>query len=937
MNRVRALTYMEAVNLDRINMNPDVAALRLCHIGEKMSLKIYYVQGTHWDREWYMPFQQLRKYLIDTAEGVLNTLEDDPDFACFVFDGQTLVLEDILEVKPEWRERLRRQIQTGRLKIGPWYCMPDMFLVSGESLIRNLQFGKRIADEFGGGMLPCGYMCDVFGNIAQAPQLLRLSGLELAAAWRGIADENCNFRRWQAPDGSEVLLYRMEARQSYCDFTGDVAGYWDIPLGEEEFKRRAYVHIEELRKRNPELVILMDAVDHGPIHRAVPQYLRWLRELYPQATVEFSDFSQIGEDLAERRESLPLFRGEMVYPGIPANSFQAVLTHTLSARYPMKRWNDICSDLLELELEPVMAASLVRGIPCRPELLRLAWQYLLRNHPHDSICGCSIDAVHQDMLYRFRQIQELRPVLTEDFLKFDRDRLTGVDQRAECVACGFTPGVEIAEADPEGRYDLRVYNPLPLKYSGVIRAEVRFPLHYPKQYTEYFGYETLNAFRLYDAAGREIPYTIEAVLPNCRCNFHRYDFRHYDVYTISFAAELRGCAWHTFRILPADTPVRDWSSMKTGELCASNGLIAVELKKDGTFAVTDCENGRRVEGFNTFMIDRDMGDGWNYAKPVNSGTLLDSNCGVQLRLLHDSAIRTVFEIERQYVLTQALEFRGGIHRQFCGIHEEGPKTTLTIRSTVELEAGSRLVKLTTDVDNTVKDCRIRLAVPTGLAGGYFAGQSFYVTERPEGRLTGDESIRFREFDPEEKNFSGIAGKRSEAGSTVFMSRYGLKEISCRGDKLYVTLLRNFRRTPQTNGEAESQNPGTQRFEYAYGVFPGQAGNAALAGMAQQYRSGFLSYLVRHGGNDVEHRSLLELDGAAVLSAFAPTRDHEPGSAIVRLVNLSDTMAEARLKSDYQLEKVEKIDLHEDNPRPADLSLTLSAWEIATFKLRWRLE
>ena len=901
-----------------------------------MSLKIFYVQGTHWDREWYFPFQRFRQYLLDTAEEVLNTLENDPEFGCFIFDGQTLVMEDILEVKPEWRPRLERQIRAGRLKIGPWYCMPDMFLVSGESLIRNLRAGRRIAENFGGGTLPCGYLCDVFGNIAQTPQLLRLNGLDFAAVWRGIEDENCNFRVWRAPDGSEVLLYRMEARQSYCDFTGEVAGYWGFPLGEEEFKRRAFAYIEEQRRRNPELVILMDAVDHGPIHRVVPQYLKWLRELYPEAEVAFSDFSRIAEELEKRRASLPLYQGEMVYPGKTLNnSFQAVLTHTLSARYPLKRWNDLCSDLLELTLEPIVAASLIRGVSCRPELLDLAWKYLLRNHPHDSICGCSVDAVHQDMLYRFRQIQEIAPGVVETFVKADRDALTGIDQRRECVPCGFAPETGIPEADPEGRYDLRLYNPLPRPYKGVVRVQVRFPLQYPKRYSEYFGYETLNAFRLYEDSGREIPYVLEAIQPNQRCNFHRYDHRHYDVYTLSFETQLRGCAWHTFQIRPAEEPVRNWSSMKRGPRRISNGLLEVEFAGDGTFAVTDCENGRRIEGFNSFVFDRDMGDGWNYARPVNSAVLLDSSCGVLLREVRDSAIRSVFEIERVFSLPEGLEFRGGLNEQYCGIRESAARVTQTIRTTVELEAGSRLVKMKTVLDNRAKDCRLRMAVPTGLPGGYFAGQSFCVIERPEGRLTGDESIRFREFDPMEKNFSGFAGKRSSHGSTVFFSRCGLKEISCQGEELYVTLLRNFRRTPQTDGEAESQNPGEQLFEYAFGIFPGCVSNAEAAEMSQQYRREFLHYLVRHTGNDADRNSLLELEGNPVVSAFSPTGEAEGGSAIVRLVNLSDHAEQSRFQSDYAIERVEKVDLREANPQPAETTVTLRPWEIATFKLRWK--
>ena len=146
-------------------------------------MEFCYFCSSHWDREWYRPFQYFRGMLLENAEKILETLENDPEFQQFVFDGQTIVLEDITEIRPDWKDRLKRQILRGSLKVGPWYLMPDELLPSGEALIRNFLRGRRIAREYGSAPWPVGYLPDLFGHIAQMPQILRGFGIRTAVAW----------------------------------------------------------------------------------------------------------------------------------------------------------------------------------------------------------------------------------------------------------------------------------------------------------------------------------------------------------------------------------------------------------------------------------------------------------------------------------------------------------------------------------------------------------------------------------------------------------------------------------------------------------------------------------------------------------------------------------------------------------------------------------
>ncbi len=214
------------------------------------------VPHTHWDREWYQTFQQFRMRLVRTVDAILDVLEADPAFTVFMLDGQTIPLEDYLEVRPENAERLRALTRTGRLLVGPWYLQPDEFLVGGESLIRNLQMGMRIAASFGGAM-PVGYVPDIFGHIAQLPQILRGFGLNNAVFWRGVGpDVAYSEFQWAAPDGTTVLAVWL------CDDLG-YSNARSLPLETDALLARvAALEVPLRRRATTHTLLLMNGSDH---------------------------------------------------------------------------------------------------------------------------------------------------------------------------------------------------------------------------------------------------------------------------------------------------------------------------------------------------------------------------------------------------------------------------------------------------------------------------------------------------------------------------------------------------------------------------------------------------------------------------------------------------------------------------------------------------
>ena len=166
--------------------------------------RIVIVPHTHWDREWYKSYQDFRLALVELIDNLLPLLEQDASYPHFMLDGQMAVVDDYLEVRPEAEERLRALAAAGRLSMGPWYILMDEFLASGETIVRNLQMGIERGAAFGG-VMDVGYLPDMFGHIAQMPQILRLAGFDDAVVWRGVPSQvTRNAFVWEAPDGSAV-------------------------------------------------------------------------------------------------------------------------------------------------------------------------------------------------------------------------------------------------------------------------------------------------------------------------------------------------------------------------------------------------------------------------------------------------------------------------------------------------------------------------------------------------------------------------------------------------------------------------------------------------------------------------------------------------------------------------------------------------------------
>ncbi len=443
---------------------------------------LHIVPHTHWDREWYLPYQSFRIKLVHLMDLLLDLLEDDASFTHFMLDGQTILLEDYLEVRPEQEARLIRFVRAGRLLIGPWYVLPDEFLVSPEALVRNLLRGAAVCGRFGRRM-DVGYVPDPFGHIGQLPQILRGFGIDSAAFRRGLDDHPCELW-WQAPDGSQVLLAYL--RDGYDNAAR-------MPTSPQAFARFVAERRDSLQPHSAvHHLLLLNGTDHQEPQPHVPSLIaqtalpgdRLLLSTLPRY------LAAVRDEIREHGTQLPTVRGEARSP-----KRHHLLAGVLSSRVWIKQRNHACEILLERWAEP-FAAWAETLTPCAQHqsvwtghlttprirqpaaLLREAWRLLLQCQPHDSICGCSTDPVHEEMRPRFDQAEQIAEEITRQSL------------------AALADAVDTATTAPAGaRSALVVFNPDPHPRADRAVASLELPAG-------------LDAFEIVDRQGRAIPYRL---------------------------------------------------------------------------------------------------------------------------------------------------------------------------------------------------------------------------------------------------------------------------------------------------------------------------------------------------------------------------------------------------------------------------------------------
>jgi 2-O-(6-phospho-alpha-D-mannosyl)-D-glycerate hydrolase len=677
--------------------------------------EVHVISHTHWDREWYLTFEQYRARLVDLVDGVLDRMAAEPRFTSFHLDGQTVVLQDYLEVRPEREKELRARVGQGRLLIGPWYVMPDMFLVSGEALVRNLALGIRIATAFGGAMR-VGYMPDPFGHVAQMPQILTGFGLEGAILWRGFGGRKAEYL-WEAPDGSRVLLLHLPP-EGYCNGLR-------LPLLAPEPMRRQAVAIvaRELDRSSSNTALLMVGVDHVEPHPALLEVVDALAE--PDAAdacvARMSTLpayvAAVTTALADRIEELDVIRGELR----GGEDYAHLLPGVLSARTYLKQANVRVQREIERWAEPVSVFAMLSGVPVAPGMLRYAWLTLLQNHPHDSICGCSIDEVHEENVTRFERALQAAEAVTQQAVR--------------------NLGARIPPAPP-GAIRCLLLNTDSTEWSGVVEGTIEVPLEPVESGRELdqSALETPLVFfdappdvsAVTDHQNRPLPFQVTRGEDTVSYRMSRYappvPIRVRRLHLVITADAIPPLSYSAVDVHVSKGPgsgaaprARAWLDGEALE----NDLVRVEVRADGTVDVVDKRRKARYQRVFTFECVGDVGDEYNYSAPANDIRVTNAQAeNVRVRAVEGGPLVVALSIE----MTLPVPAAASPDRR----SRLADVVQLPVALEVRLRAGAEIVECVARIDNRTRDHRLRVLCPTGATAvkSHRADTAFDIVERP---------------------------------------------------------------------------------------------------------------------------------------------------------------------------------------------------------------
>jgi mannosylglycerate hydrolase len=697
------------------------------------------VPHTHWDREWYSSFQVFRTRLVRMIDDLLTILAEDPNFSCFTMDGQVAPIEDYLEVRSEREQELRKRIKEGRIIIGPAYIQPDNFLVSGEAHIRNLLLGMRLAEHYGK-VMKVGYMPDAFGQIAQMPQILKGCGIDTAVFTRGVGNEGETLRsefNWRAPDGASCVLAHWLVLH-YANLK-NVSTNMSSALG---YIARTVGLLE--KKAATHAVLLMNGDDHVEAQPHIPRVVAEFNRDNPDAYVRIGTFTDYFALIRAEKPALQVYEGEF-----RGSKYEAVLTGVTSTRMYLKQKNVETEILLEQWVEPFDAWASSLGEKNNSGLIWQAWKYLIQCHPHDSICGCGIDALYDEMMMRFASAQQLGGTVLKNDLCYISSRI-GLDSRDYAVV---------------------VFNPLNWSRTEAVESTI-------------LGKRAGSRFEVTDSERRPVPYGVlgERLIGRAYSAAHKEK-----VFDIVFLAEdVPPCGYKTYMIRSLGSDGVDRTSdPENSSVSESNGntieneYFKVKAEDNGSITLTDKTTGTLYEGFNVLEDGGDVGDEYDYDPPREEKLYSSINSKAKVTLIEAKKTRSTLRIEYRLAIPA------------CATEDRRTRSLQLISCDVTCQVSVSPKVPRIDVKlmfaNHAEDHRLRVLFPTGLRSDHaYADQAFHVIRREIAMPQGKNWLEAPA--PTHAMQSFVTVDDGEKGVTV--ATRGLTEYEVRQDgTIAITLLR----------------------------------------------------------------------------------------------------------------------------------------------------
>ena len=939
----------------------------------KRTKNAYIVTHTHWDREWRYPIWENRLYLIDLVDELLETLDNDDEYDSFLFDGQVISILDYIEMRPENTEKIKKYISEGKIHIGPWYTLPDLYPVSGESLIRNLYRGIRESEKLGRCM-KIGYESFGWGQTAQFPQIYKGFDIDTVIVAKHVDKSravNCEFL-WAAPDGSTVLATRLgnDARANFfmnsyieimngmeynsksyryspklngmayhrADEDGFIQDHFLIENTSEVHEEnisgiimKSWNNISDsLLKDNRILMNGSDSTTCQPsITKIVESGNKALDENGLDVRIKLSSLEEYVDILKTiDNNKLVTIPGEL--RDGPATSLSA---NALMTRPYIKMLNRKVQNMLFACAEPFGVVNHLAGERYDHNFLDKSLEYLLLSHPHDSINGVTQDKTVDDVMYRLNQSLELADV------SYNRD----------CVRIIKNINYENFSSED---IVLVAFNTLPIARNEIVKAYVDIPREYD-----------IWDFVIVDDEGIKFEPQIidrkENVSPVSDLYSRPWPF-YTDRYSFYFeTGEIPAGGYKTFKLEKtrafnrdakfwAHTRMTNGNEISKTSNCMENEFLQVHINNNGSVSILDKATGIKYDNLNYFEDDGDCGDYWIYYPPYHNRKYTSKGLQADIWVEDNGELSCTIGCNILMNLpVNALRHENGVKgesRRSENLRETEIKVYYTLKK------GSEQLDVKLNVKNNCEDHRMKLMFDTGIDFKTAHAQGhFNVDERPLTPLKNSEGKYYNELLTQPmQNFIDVTDGKSGMG-IVSDSFLEYEAMDNNQKTLSVTLFRAVRNIICTEMRSEGNFPDQKggqclrELKYNYAICPhkGNWSDGKLYDKASK-----LNVKVKliqtskpkvNGSLPLKY-SFYNFPENLQVSAIRKSQDDE--SVVIRVYNPGDEMIEGEIKFFRDIKDVKIVNMNEDFVADAkfdgkNIVAVVEPYKIVTYKMYFK--
>ena len=368
---------------------------------------IFLLGHSHLDLAWLWPISETWEVAQRTFESVLKLQQESPNL---IYSHSSPALYAWIEQhRPDLFAAIQQQVALGRWEVaaGTW-VEPDLNLINGESIVRQILYGQRYVQEKFGLLSKVIWLPDSFGFCATLPQFLQQGGIEYFVtqklSWNDTTVFPYGVFFWRSLDGTEILSLMSSA------------------IGEDINPIKMANYAIDWKKQTglKDALWLFGCGDHGggPTQDMLNVASRWQKSpFFPRLEFSTSDayLQQISSQ--ESISSQPEDKKPKPFPVWNDELYFEFHRGCYTTHAHQKRWNRHCEGLLYQAELFASLATLSAGVAYPKAELEDAWKKVLFNQFHDILPGASIPRVYVDANLAWEEVDRIGSEILESSLK----------------------------------------------------------------------------------------------------------------------------------------------------------------------------------------------------------------------------------------------------------------------------------------------------------------------------------------------------------------------------------------------------------------------------------------------------------------------------------------------------------------------------------------